>query len=112
MAYANINPNNAYFPAVLMRNSTITFNFGESVFQYLPSDASPIPYISMQKQGQVSKRNLIALILEPTRELAIQTYLLLFLLLITRYDCLMRYRSFMKDPMLEIVLLLLFSLMV
>ena len=76
MAFADINPNLSYYPTLTLRDSTIRLNFGDSPFKACPSGYTAIPYQGTSKKTAPKKRSMLALILEPTRELAQQTFML------------------------------------
>lgn len=83
-----------FYPAVVMKNSEICFNFGSTPFKHQPpsgyvaiASANTIPDVTVavnpvnSAQGNVSVRSLKpennapqAIIIEPSRELAEQTY--------------------------------------
>ena len=62
------------YPAVCLRDSKAIFNFGETPFNSCPNGYQAIPFSGTVEKEVSTKRSLLALILEPTRELAQQTY--------------------------------------
>ena len=102
MAYTDINSHLSFYPTVTLRDSTIHLNFGATPFQSCPAGYTAIPYQSTAKRAAPKKRSMLALILEPTRELAQQTFAL-SMRLMTSYDCLMQYHSFMSNPSINVV---------
>ena len=74
IAYSNVNTQNELYPTIYLRDATVVCNFGATSFKACPEGYAPIPYQSIEKRFLYKKRSLLALILEPTRELAQQTY--------------------------------------
>ena len=79
-----------------MKGGNITVNFGtdpSSPLRYLPAGFSPIPPKESKKSAVKTEfRNIMAVILEPTRELAEQTY-----------EFLNQFKSFMSNPGISVV---------
>lgn len=73
VAFINVDSRLKYYPVVTLRDASVTFNFGDRPFAFCPEGYAPIPYESTKQTVEYKKRNLLALILEPTRELAQQT---------------------------------------
>jgi len=84
------------YPAVVLKNAEMHFNFGQDKFKYPP----PPGYISIcdarrentslaiaKPRRPATKKSLLAIILEPTRELAQQVY-----------DEISKFKVFLKDP--------------
>lgn len=101
VAYSGIKKDDVYFPALLLKNCKVTVSLKEP-FQFPPSgyaaisDETPTPHPN-------APRSLLALILEPTRELATQTWGNPPFL-IHSYDCLTRFKTYMTKPELRIAL--------
>ena len=74
IAYSNIDSSLIYYPTVCLRDSKAIFNFGETPFNSCPNGYQAIPFSGTVEKEVSTKRSLLALILEPTRELAQQTY--------------------------------------
>lgn len=79
----------SYYPAVCLKNASISVRFA-APFAHLPPDCLPLP----QEETPVpaGPRSLLALILEPTRELAQQTF-----------ECLEHFRQYMSHPAVNVV---------
>ena len=79
-----------------MKGGEIEINFGtvpSNPLKYLPAGFTPIPEIPETKKSVSSGiRNIMAVILEPTRELAEQTY-----------DALNQFTGFMSNPSISVV---------
>ena len=91
VAYSGIKKDDVYFPALLLKNCKVTVSLKEP-FQFPPSGYTSIPDETPSPRPN-APRSLLALILEPTRELATQTY-----------DCLTRFKTYMTKPELRIAL--------
>lgn len=89
--YLSISPltQMSYYPAVCLKNASISVRFA-APFAHLPPDCLPLP----QEETPVpaGPRSLLALILEPTRELAQQTF-----------ECLEHFRQYMSHPAVNVV---------
>lgn len=73
IAFTNVDSSLKYYPVATIRDGSGTFNFGDRPFAFCPEGYGPIPYEGVQRTVEQKKRSLLALILEPTRELAQQT---------------------------------------
>lgn len=86
----------SYFPTVCMKGGEMAVNFGtipSNPLKYLPAGFTPIPeMVETKKPVQAGIRNIMAIILEPTRELAEQTY-----------DALNQFKGFMSNPSISVV---------
>ena len=76
VAFSDVKPSLHYYPTICIKNCSVVVRFAaQSSLRPFPAEASPVPSPSASKSGISTKRNIMALILEPTRELAQQTYL-------------------------------------
>ena len=79
-----------------MKGGKVTVNFGtnpSSPLRYLPDSFSPIPPKESKKSAiKTEFRNIMAVILEPTRELAEQTY-----------EFLNQFKTFLSNPGISVV---------
>lgn len=107
MAFSNVKPSLHYYPTVCIKNCSVVVRFAaQSSLRPFPAEASPIPSPAASNSGRATKRNIMALILEPTRELAQQTYFLKITAVIARYECLNHFKAFMTRPAVEVGLLI------
>ncbi|KAK8791728.1 hypothetical protein WA588_002037 [Blastocystis sp. NMH] len=92
VAFSGVNASMSYYPAVCLKNASISVRFA-APFAHLPPDCLPLP----QEETPVpaGPRSLLALILEPTRELAQQTF-----------ECLEHFRQYMSHPAVNVGLLI------
>ncbi|XP_030750639.1 ATP-dependent RNA helicase Ddx1 [Sitophilus oryzae] len=89
VAFANIPTNQPYFPAVVLKNAEMAFNFGDKPFKhnlpdkYLPLVSAPKGKVIVNNNGNVNSTEGVvkvvnnapqAIIIEPSRELAEQTH--------------------------------------
>lgn len=90
IAFSDVKSDLQYFPTLCLKGSRITVNFTS------PFESVPPLYSSISSAPQIQpyspNRSVLALILEPTRELAEQTF-----------DCLNHFKSFMSHPSVSVV---------
>ena len=90
IAFSNINSAFHYYPTVCLKDSSICVTLS-APFESLPLEYSSIS-VAPKTKPQPANRSVLALILEPTRELAEQTY-----------ECLTHFASFMSHPSIHVV---------
>ena len=74
VAFSNVKSSLHYYPTICLKNCSAVVRFAaQSSLRPFPAEASPIPPPAATASSQTAKRNIMALVLEPTRELAQQT---------------------------------------
>ena len=90
IAFSGINSALQYYPTICLKDCSVNVVLSEP-FESVPSEYCSISEAPKLKP-QSTARTMLALILEPTRELAEQTY-----------DCLIHFASFMNHPLIRVV---------